>query len=95
MLKALRYFSDDQAVRILTIHKSKGLEFHSVIMLAVEKETFWGKVDEERCAFFVGISRAKQRLLVTYSQQREKPEGNVKQWSVNRKKHDEYWDYLG
>lgn len=95
LLKALRYFSDDQAVRILTIHKSKGLEFHSVIMLAVEKETFWGKVDEERCAFFVGISRAKQRLLVTYSQQREKPEGNVKQWSVNRKKHDEYWDYLG
>lgn len=94
LVKALRYFSDDQAVRILTIHKSKGLEFHSVIMLAVEKETFWGKPDEERCAFFVGISRAKQRLLVTYSQQREKPEGYFQSWRVNRNKYPEYWDYL-
>lgn len=94
LVKALRYFSDDQAVRILTIHKSKGLEFHSVIMLAVEKETFWGKADEERCAFFVGISRAKQRLLVTYSQQRERPEGHTKPWQINRNKHEEYWDYL-
>ncbi|MDG2950511.1 ATP-dependent helicase [Exercitatus varius] len=94
LIKALKYFSDDQAVRILTIHKSKGLEFHSVIMLAVEKETFWGKADEERCAFFVGVSRAKQRLLLTYSQQRERPEGHTKPWQINRNKHKEYWDYF-
>lgn len=94
LIKALRYFSDDQAVRILTIHKSKGLEFHTVVMLAVEKETFWGNPDEERCAFFVGVSRAKLRLLLTYSQQREKPEGYTKSWGVNRNKHDEYWEYL-
>lgn len=94
LVKALRYFSDDQAVRILTIHKSKGLEFHTVVMLAVEKETFWGNPDEERCAFFVGVSRAKLRLLLTYSQQREKPEGYTKSWEVNRNKQDEYWEYL-
>ncbi|OOS08355.1 Superfamily I DNA or RNA helicase [Moraxella cuniculi DSM 21768] len=94
LVKALRYFSDDQSVRILTIHKSKGLEFHSVIMLAIEKETFWGNADEERCAFFVGISRAKERLLVTYSQQRERPEEITKQWQINRNKHQEYWNYL-
>lgn len=94
LVKALRYFSDDQSVRILTIHKSKGLEFHSVIMLAIEKETFWGNADEERCAFFVGISRAKERLLVTYSQQRERPEEITKQWQINRNKHQEYWSYL-
>lgn len=34
--KALGRFADDQAVRILTIHKSKGLEFDSVIIMAVE-----------------------------------------------------------
>lgn len=90
----MRYFSDDQAVRILTIHKSKGLEFHSVIMLAVEKETFWGNPDEERCAFFVGVSRAKQRLLLTYSCRREKLEGYTGRWNVNRNKHLEYWNYL-
>ena len=94
MVKALKHFSDDQAVRILTIHKSKGLEFHSVIMLAVEKETFWGTQDEERCAFFVGVSRAKQRLLITYSQQRERPEGCANMWKVIRSKHIEYWGYF-
>lgn len=52
LVRALRCFSEDQAVRILTIHKSKGLEFHSVIMLGIEKETFWGNAEEERCTFF-------------------------------------------
>lgn len=94
LVKALRCFSDDQAVRILTIHKSKGLEFHSVIMLAIEKETFWGNADEERCAFFVGISRAKERLLVTYSQHRERPSECTGRWVVDRNKHDEYWKYF-
>lgn len=94
LVKALRYFSDDQAVRILTIHKSKGLEFHSVIMLAVEQETFWGNADDERCAFFVGISRAKHRLLVTYSQQRERPSEHTGRWDINRNKYFEYWTYF-
>ncbi|TYF44400.1 DNA helicase UvrD, partial [Enterobacter hormaechei] len=43
--KALERFVDDQAVRILTIHKSKGLEFDSVIIMAVENETFFGNQD--------------------------------------------------
>ena len=51
LIKVLKSFLDDQAIRIMTIHKSKGLELHSVIMLAVEKETFWGDKDAERCAF--------------------------------------------
>ncbi|UYZ71252.1 UvrD-helicase domain-containing protein [Moraxella bovis] len=94
LVRALRCFSEDQAVRILTIHKSKGLEFHSVIMLGIEKETFWGNAEEERCTFFVGVSRAKQRLLLTYSQEREKPQGYTQRWNVNRNKHKEYWKYL-
>ena len=93
LIKVLKSFLDDQAIRIMTIHKSKGLEFHSVIMLAVEKETFWGKKDAERCAFFVGVSRAKQRLLITYSKERQKPEGE-KRWNCYRNKHAEYWGYF-
>ena len=89
----LKSFLDDQAIRIMTIHKSKGLEFHSVIMLAVENETFWGTKDAERCAFFVGVSRAKQRLLITYSKKRQKPEG-VRTWNSYRNKHAEYWGYF-
>lgn len=93
LIKVLKSFLDDQAIRIMTIHKSKGLEFHSVIMVAVEEETFWGDKDAERCAFFVGVSRAKQRLLITNSKERQKPEGE-RRWSCHRNKHAEYWEYF-
>ena len=80
LLQALTKFSNDRAVRILTIHKSKGLEFDSVIILGVENETFWGKKADERCAFFVGMSRAKRRLVLTTCQTRRTPPGNPYRW---------------
>lgn len=91
--KALARFSDDQAVRILTIHKSKGLEFDSVIIMAVEKEIFFGDQDENRCAYFVGVSRAKKRLVLTYADQRERPAGHAKRWDVQRTPQNEYFGY--
>ncbi|MFM0212833.1 ATP-dependent helicase [Paraburkholderia sediminicola] len=91
--KALERFSDDQAVRILTIHKSKGLEFDSVIILGVENQTFWGNADAERCAFFVGISRAKRRLILTVSDCRDTPPSNPYRWQENRTTHNEFMGY--
>lgn len=91
--KALERFSDDQAVRILTIHKSKGLEFDSVIIMAVENEIFFGNQDANRCAFFVGVSRAKRRLVLTYADQRERPPGYQKRWDVGRTAQNEYFGY--
>lgn len=91
--QALKRFSDDQAVRILTIHKSKGLEFDSVIIMAVEKEIFFGNQDENRCAFFVGISRSKRRLILTHADQRECPPGHTKRWDVRRTPQTEYLGY--
>lgn len=93
IIKALMKFKDDQAIRILTVHKSKGLEFHSVIMLGIERETFWGKIDEERCAYFVGISRAKRRLVLTYSQSRPKPPGASVRWDFQRTLQAEFYGY--
>lgn len=90
--KALERFADDQAVRILTIHKSKGLEFDSVIIMAIENQTFFGNQDENRCAYFVGISRAKRRLALTHVGQRERPDG-ANNWRVCRTPQEEYWDY--
>lgn len=92
--KALERFSDDQAVRILTIHKSKGLEFDSVIILPVEKEIFFGDQDENRCAFFVGVSRAKRRLIITHADQRERPAGHTKRWDTQRTVQTEYLGYV-
>lgn len=92
--KALERFADDKAVRILTIHKSKGLEFDSVIILGVENQTFWGKPDEERCGFFVGVSRAKRRLVVTMSKHRETPPSNPYRWQEKRTPHKEFFGYV-
>lgn len=91
--KALERFSGDQAVRILTIHKSKGLEFDSVILVAVENEIYFGDQDANRCAFFVGVSRAKRRLFLTYVDHRERPPGYIGRWSVNRSVQCEYVGY--
>ena len=76
----------------MSVHKSKGLEFDTVVILGVEDETFWGEPSAERAAYFVGISRAKQRLLLTACRYRERPEG-AKRWTVERHEHEEFLGY--
>ncbi|WP_371319188.1 3'-5' exonuclease [Pseudomonas sp. PDM26] len=88
--RALARLSDDQAVRFLTIHKSKGLEFHTVIFLGVETQAFWGRLAEERCVYFVGVSRAKERLLITTAEYRPKPKGASGRWAEHRTPHGEF-----
>jgi len=93
LIAALNRFSEDRAVRIMTIHKSKGLEFHSVILLGVENEAFWGYVGGERSVFFVGISRAKHRLILTSAKERPTPSRNPRRWSVTRTPQTEFLGY--
>ncbi|RYH57180.1 MAG: ATP-dependent helicase, partial [Alcaligenaceae bacterium] len=90
---ALRRLSDLDSIRVSTIHKSKGLEFENVIMLAIENQTFFGKNKaEERSTFFVGISRAKDRLILTSSDKRFRPAGATN-WNVTRSRQQEYLSY--
>lgn len=77
----------------MTMRKSKGLEFDSVILLGVENQTFWGKADEERCVFFVGVSRAKRRLVMTVSDRRETPPSKPYRWREQRVPHVELLSY--
>lgn len=61
------------AVPVMTIHKSKGLEYHTVIFLGLEDSAFWAFASQEHedtCAFFVAFSRAKMRVLFTFCSQR-------------------------
>lgn len=61
------------SIPIMTIHKSKGLEYDTVIFLGLEDDAFWSfttQADEDRCAFFVAFSRAKNRALFTFSESR-------------------------
>ncbi len=90
---ALASFSADSAVRIMSVHKSKGLEFDTVVLLGVEEETFWGELSAERAAYFVGISRAKQRLWLTTCRYRNRPDG-AKRWNVERREHEEFLAYV-
>jgi superfamily I DNA/RNA helicase len=93
---ALERFAEDDAVRVMTIHKSKGLEFDTVVVLGVDSQTFWSRnEDEARSSFFVAISRAKQRLLLTIAHQRPRPDGFDGVWREARPPHAEFVGYVG
>jgi len=65
-------------VTIMTIHASKGLEFNTVYLLGVEEEILPHKksimgdedIGEERRLLYVGITRAKEKLVMTYCKER-------------------------
>jgi superfamily I DNA/RNA helicase len=54
-------------VRLMTVHKSKGLEAHTIIFFSLKDSSFYYKadMDEEALAFFVAVSRAEQRVFFT------------------------------
>lgn len=93
-LESLKSIGGVDAVRILTIHKCKGLEFHTVIVQGVETQTFWGEVNAAECAFFVAISRARKRLITTTSDFREKLPGANHHWSQHRTPHKRFLGYV-
>lgn len=90
---ALLRLSEEDAVRILTIHKCKGLEFEKVVVLGVEVELFWGSLNEMRSEFFVAISRAKNELILTWSSRRHRPAGASGRWDVQRRPMEEFLNY--
>jgi len=90
-VEALRRLSEPDAVKILTIHKCKGLEFEKVIVIGIEEEMYWG--DAAREEFFVAISRAKQELVLTYVNARARPILPVRFWKVDRTPHVEFLEY--
>ncbi|MEN8674146.1 ATP-dependent helicase [Nocardioides sp.] len=92
-LAGLRRLSEEDAVRILTIHKCKGLEFEKVIILGVEHELFWGDEDSNRAEFFVAVSRAKNELILTTAATRARPTAASGRWDLNRRDYQEFLGY--
>ena len=90
-VEALKRLSERNAVKILTIHKCKGLEFEKVIVLGVEEELFWGEAATSE--FFVAISRAKEELVLTSVDFRARPSTPVKYWREDRSVRDDFLTY--
>lgn len=66
-------FEGRDAVALMTVHKSKGLEYHTVFFLSIDDRQWWSFQREKEAAtatFFVGLSRAEQRTIFTYCVER-------------------------
>lgn len=67
-----------EAVSLLTIHSSKGLEFPIVFLVGMEEGLFPhsrslldpNQMEEERRLAYVGITRAREKLYLTYTRSR-------------------------
>ena len=73
-------FKGENSIPIMTIHKSKGLEYEVVYFLGLEDSAFWSfndQPEEDKSAFFVALSRAKSHLIFTYCKLRNNsPQNN-------------------
>ena len=66
-------FKGENSIPIMTIHKSKGLEYEAVYFLGLEDSAFWNfrnEPEENKSVFFVALSRAKSSLIFTYCKNR-------------------------
>ncbi|OIQ79185.1 DNA helicase II [mine drainage metagenome] len=67
-----------EAVQLMTVHASKGLEFHTVFICGVEEGLFPHEqsmfeangLEEERRLMYVAVTRARRRLYLTHAQSR-------------------------
>jgi DNA helicase-2/ATP-dependent DNA helicase PcrA len=69
---------NNDVVKLMTIHAAKGLEFGCVFVGGIEETLFPNsmsintreELEEERRLFYVAVTRAKQRLWLTYANSR-------------------------
>ena len=74
------YVEGEEAVVLMTLHSAKGLEFPCVFVVGLEEGVFPGyravmyggekEMEEERRLCYVGITRAKNELFMTYAKSR-------------------------
>ena len=68
----------EDSVQLMTLHSAKGLEFPLVFLAGMEENLFPhrmsieepGRLEEERRLCYVGITRAMQKLVITYAESR-------------------------
>lgn len=79
-LEALNDLEGTNSIPIMTVHKSKGLEYHTVVFVGLEDSSLWNfrkSPDEEKCGFFVAFSRAIKTVVFTFSEYRPRSAGGT------------------
>ena len=85
--EAVQKLLGKDSVPIMTINKSKGLEYNSIIFVGLEDGAFWSfekQPDEDKCAFFVALSRAKERVAFTFSKTRVDKYGRMRNQGIDK-----------
>jgi DNA helicase-2/ATP-dependent DNA helicase PcrA len=69
--------ADEELVTLMTLHNAKGLEYEVVFVIGCEEGVFpharsieEGNLEEERRLCYVGTTRAKRRLYLTFARER-------------------------
>ncbi|UUE57422.1 DNA helicase II [Pectobacterium aroidearum] len=70
--------ANQDAVQLMTLHSAKGLEFPQVFIVGMEEGMFpsqmsldeGGRLEEERRLAYVGVTRAMEKLTITYAESR-------------------------
>lgn len=79
------YDAETDSVVLMTLHSAKGLEFPAVFLCGMEEGLFPSQrsmyseeeIEEERRLCYVGITRAKQKLTLSYAMRRSMYGGSV------------------
>jgi DNA helicase-2/ATP-dependent DNA helicase PcrA len=80
-------------VSLMTVHAAKGLEFDRVVVVGAEEGLFPharslstpGEIEEERRLFYVALTRARERLVVTLASERSAWRG------LERRRPSRFW----
>ncbi len=70
--------NDTDKVTLMTVHSAKGLEFKHVFLVGLEEDLFPSQMmlqsqadlEEERRLFYVAITRAEKKLMISYAESR-------------------------
>ena len=80
------------AITLMTLHNAKGLEFPVVFIAGMEEGLFPlsraydepDALEEERRLFYVGITRAEDKLSISWARQRRRASSNARAWAFVR-----------